>query len=530
MRLVPTLRATAVLLATACSDATPVATPLGETLLIVDTDAPVPKLVSRLRVDLYTTDGTWYASRDTPLDAPADWPVSFAVSLQDGAPAREVVVRLRAYPDGHVRDDTGEVYEARPTLCGGVACTAEDPAQQAACCPLFVGKAPQPLAVPWSGSEAPPSTEPTPTVTIDRLVLLDLEPGSVAQLHVVLAGACFGTMADLRDFTQLATCVDAEGALVAVSPAATGVVPVAGGPSQVGAFEARYTPGCSVTPRAPGLASDGTPLHDGEACVQGGSFILGGRAWFNGSPTDELPERVALVPSFLLDRYEFTVARLRDALARGYGGTTPLPDEGPLGGTDDGSQTWCTWSSAPRGREELPINCVDEATARALCVFEGGDLPSEVQWEYAAAIGGRSFQTHFPWGDATPSCSTSAFERSSDPTTPLAVCTGTGIGPTSVTAFEAPGGDVTASGIVDLGGNVGEWTAAPLAPLSANCWLAAPLESPACVAPGAPTLSARGGSWAGGWPNLIVVNRTAVAPANASPEGGFRCSRPGSAP
>src|SRR5579863_4357865 len=59
--------------------------PLGEVLLVVDTDLSVPSLVNRLRIDSYNVDGSsWYASSDLDRSHPDDWPASFAVSLADG--------------------------------------------------------------------------------------------------------------------------------------------------------------------------------------------------------------------------------------------------------------------------------------------------------------------------------------------------------------------------------------------------------------------------------------------------------------
>ena len=90
----------ALALACACGQAAPGAVPLGEVLVVADTDAPVPKLVARVRVDLFTLDGTWYSSRDVPAFRATDWPVSFGVTLQDGEADKDVLVRLRAYPEG----------------------------------------------------------------------------------------------------------------------------------------------------------------------------------------------------------------------------------------------------------------------------------------------------------------------------------------------------------------------------------------------------------------------------------------------
>ena len=86
----------------------------GEVLIVIDTDLPVPRLAARLRVDLYSENERWYASRDFALPAPSDWPASFAVSAGGGDPARRVLVRLRAYPEGDTRDYRGERFQTRP--------------------------------------------------------------------------------------------------------------------------------------------------------------------------------------------------------------------------------------------------------------------------------------------------------------------------------------------------------------------------------------------------------------------------------
>src|SRR5262245_2172254 len=90
--------------------------PLGEALIVVDTDAPVPKLAGRLRVDVYQDDGRWIESRDLAMRNVADWPGSFSLFIEDETPKRTVLVRLRAYPDGKLRDYQGERFLPRPEL------------------------------------------------------------------------------------------------------------------------------------------------------------------------------------------------------------------------------------------------------------------------------------------------------------------------------------------------------------------------------------------------------------------------------
>ena len=59
-----------------------------------------------------------------------------------------------------------------------------------------------------------------------------------------------------------------------------------------------------------------------------------------------------------------------------------------------------TWTTAAGSQENLPINCVDWYEAYAFCIWDGGFLPSEAEWEYVAA--GGSQQREYPWGSTDP--------------------------------------------------------------------------------------------------------------------------------
>jgi formylglycine-generating enzyme required for sulfatase activity len=62
--------------------------------------------------------------------------------------------------------------------------------------------------------------------------------------------------------------------------------------------------------------------------------------------------------------------------------------------------TYETWTSVAGSQETLPINCVDWYEAYAFCIWDGGFLPSEAEWEYVAA--GGSQQLEYPWGSTDP--------------------------------------------------------------------------------------------------------------------------------
>jgi formylglycine-generating enzyme required for sulfatase activity len=69
--------------------------------------------------------------------------------------------------------------------------------------------------------------------------------------------------------------------------------------------------------------------------------------------------------------------------------------------------TTSTWTSAAGSQEDLPINCVNWYEAYAFCIWDGGFLPSEAEWEYAAA--GGSQQREYPWGSTDPATSVNEY-------------------------------------------------------------------------------------------------------------------------
>ena len=95
------------------------------------------------------------------------------------------------------------------------------------------------------------------------------------------------------------------------------------------------------------------------------------------------------------------------------------------------------------GRDAHPVTYVSWADAAAFCRWAGGRLPSEAEWERAArADDGRTW----PWGDVPPSAERAVFAAAD--TAPVGSC---------------PGG-ASPFAVLDLAGNVWEWTASVLRP------------------------------------------------------------------
>ena len=153
--------------------------------------------------------------------------------------------------------------------------------------------------------------------------------------------------------------------------------------------------------------------------IAAGPFTMGSdpRAAYPPDP-DEAPARRAPVASFLISRAPVTNGEYR-AFVEATGREAPAH-----------------WPAA----DDLPVTYVDRADAEAYCAWAGGRLPTEVEWERAARGGDDRW---WPWGDRPPEA-------------PHANFGGTPGAPSPVGSF--PDG-ASPFGVLDLAGNVWEWTA-----------------------------------------------------------------------
>lgn len=330
-----------------------------------------------------------------------------------------------------------------------------------------------------AGVDTTPEQEPQPLVTIDRLALLQLVPGKKQLASIVLRTACGGTMAKLSAagsdaapvLAEAETCVGIEGERAPLVPEAQ--EPFARLPTSTLAGTFKHGEAC------PTAAS-----QDRAACVPAGTFVLGAPL-FLPREVRTTPERFALMNRYWLDKTEVTVARFRSALARGLRSTsfTPVANDGPL--SDDAPDDpfrHCTFSTTPEAagqpREGFPLNCLEWSAARAFCRFEGGDLPSEAQWQYAASRAGRDYELDdFCSSTSEAGCLAVALDN------PVAVSD-------PLVAVEA-----TPFDILGLYGNVSEWTLDSFYALDSACWDGATLLDPMCWEKRAPLRTVAGGSW-----------------------------------
>lgn len=212
----------------------------------------------------------------------------------------------------------------------------------------------------------------------------------------------------------------------------------------------------------------------GEVLIPGGAFAMGNRD--GGKVT---------VGRFYIDITEVTV----DAYAACVNaGQCSAP-----GGRERWQNEGCNWGES--GKENHPINCVDWDQASAYCKWKGKRLPTEEEWEWAARGGSRA--TEFPWGNEEPStqlCWSGDRRRK---------------GTCAVGSF--PGGN-SPFGIMDLAGNVQEWTS--------TIWY------DGVNAPDKRVRTIRGGAFANAVSNSVRAEYShGNAMSNRGKGCGFRCAR-----
>ena len=299
---------------------------------------------------------------------------------------------------------------------------------------------------PYSGSYFP-----------GREVVIHTGDGQPIEWHV--NGAAAGTAAELRVRADRPLAITAGGPLDGLDPA-------------------RVPPAVpSASPRGPIVWRR----------VQGGPYDAGCVEGDGACSASELPrERVRLTHAYQLTATEITVAQFR-AHAAVTGAHLPR-------------QPW--WSS-----DEHPLVNVRWDESQSFCEAQGGRLPTEIEWEFAARAG--RFDSIFPWGQA----------YSAD------AASGGGITGRDRWAFAAPVGSFPANthGLFDMVGNVWEWTSDWFR--TGEGWTH-PAPVPPVPGTAAYLKTVRGGSWDSGTGSLRVSRRIGLSAADRhNLYVGFRCAR-----
>lgn len=137
-------------------------------------------------------------------------------------------------------------------------------------------------------------------------------------------------------------------------------------------------------------------------CLPGGLSLLGAAS--GEDHFEQRPPRAARLRAFVIDRAEVPAARYRECVAAGRCGPMRCDADAP---------------------DPAPARCLAWPDARAYCAFRGGRLPSEAEWQRAAA-GPLDVSRPFAFGSVAP-------------------------------AADAVVDDVTPEGIRDLAGSLAEW-------------------------------------------------------------------------
>jgi formylglycine-generating enzyme required for sulfatase activity len=154
-------------------------------------------------------------------------------------------------------------------------------------------------------------------------------------------------------------------------------------------------------------------------------FVPGGEFFKGQEPNDEGMEagKVVAIRPFFIDVTEVTVSAYKTCV----GAKACV--------SDDHDRKGCNLANA-KGRPDHPINCVSWEMANAFCSWRRARLPTAAEWERAARNGDRR---KYPWGNSKPTTTQACWRKQ-------------GTCPVGTTKGQSP------YGVLDLAGNVAEWT------------------------------------------------------------------------
>jgi formylglycine-generating enzyme required for sulfatase activity len=443
-------------------------------VVVVDTNAPLlaetapdsavslSATVDTVRVDLLDVAGQPIDFLDVVAPERADWPISFGVARED---APRVTFRVRAFSGALAGTGT---LSGRTTI------------------------------------------EPIPEATIDRLVELELPDAGIRTVRVTLDGDCWNRVPVF--VAPRLTCV---GAALPEADPTLGVEVLDGAPA--------------ATPPGTWQSATAVPCEgaapNGATCIAGGFSLLGDLSTGGFDPVtiaSSKPLVPALVTRFWLDTTEYTVGRFRELVLAGrFTGQLPYPAN-----PADDTRAFCTWrGAADATNDAYPLNCITWNAARLACQSDGGDLPTEAQWEHAAR--GRGELRRFPWGNAESNCCIASVSRRSIFAT-AALCEGTGPEPVGSHPLSAACnglGDVSRDLVLDLGGSLAEFTRDSFQDFSGACWKRPGIAlDPLCADAGVGSHIMRGGEWSAGPGIAFSALRRRALSIESSSVLGFRCA------
>jgi len=163
--------------------------------------------------------------------------------------------------------------------------------------------------------------------------------------------------------------------------------------------------------------------------IPGGKFTMGTGTNEKGFK-DAKPPHEVVIKTFDLAKTAVTVEQYAECVMKG-------------GCKEPAAGDSCNWGLADR--QLHPVNCVSWAQANQYAKFMGARLPTEAEFEYAAA-GGR--KQKYPWGNEEATCGKAVMSDSKG-------VFGCGTNAT-MPVCSKPAGN-TAQGLCDMAGNVFQW-------------------------------------------------------------------------
>jgi eukaryotic-like serine/threonine-protein kinase len=378
------------------------------------------------------------------------------------------------------------------------------------------------LSGPRSGriSVRPPGTTGAPAATGAVTGATMVQATGATGVQATGAQGAQGSRAGLLAAVAGGVAVLGIGGLLAYRAISNGPPPgpAAGGSAgPVVTAVASAATGSSAT-AASGAAGAPLVCAEGMVAIPGGKMFMGAR----DLAADAKPPHEVTVSGFCLDRTEVTTRAYLVCADKGEC-ERPLEKVSWPGIKPDMVKLYSGFCNAGhKDRGEHPINCVAWTMADIFCKKHGARLPTEAEWEFAARGAG---QRKYPWGDEAPgprylnACGKECakwFKAKGEKTETMYDGDDGYAGTAPVGSF--PEG-ASASGVLDLAGNVWEWT---------NDWYGPYSADPATDPKGPPTGTmrvARGGNFTGYNPDWArPAFRWKTDPDTFNHAIGFRCA------
>ncbi len=244
--------------------------------------------------------------------------------------------------------------------------------------------------------------------------------------------------------TQRGVCTWALGATLALgggSGCSSKAHAESGAPEEAAKVEVAEVEAATIAPGGE-VAPRGLPGGE-DRCPAGMAFVAGGTVVHLESTPD------TSVSGVCLDVLEVSVADFRACVERGDclrecadpASCPAVPTKTDWGNPREDDDISFLCNGRKTGVDDHPINCVSPGEARSYCASQGRRLPTGDEWEWAARGAHES-----PWGTRVATDE---------------ICWGRPRKRAGTCARGAHPRDATPDGVLDLGGNVTEWTEPP---------------------------------------------------------------------